>query len=197
MLGYQKGDNLQYFFINFTINKDTLKAIQIYKIQMDKEIIRLAKQLGSELKDKGLKIATAESCTGGGIAQAITEVPGSSAWFDRGFVTYSNQAKIQMLQVKQESLDDFGAVSEQVAIEMVEGALIYSEADIAVSVTGIAGPTGGTEQKPVGTVYIAKKENGMPASCKKHIFLGDRRKIRLQTVSMALKYCLLTAHVVD
>jgi len=197
VLDCQKDDSSQYFFIDFTINRGILKAIQIYKIKMDKEIIELAKQLGSALKDKSLKIATAESCTGGGIAQAITEVPGSSAWFDRGFVTYSNQAKIQMLQVKQESLDDFGAVSKQVAIEMVEGAIIYSAADIAVSVTGIAGPTGGTEQKPVGTVYIAKKEKGMPASCKKHIFLGDRRQIRLQTVSMALKYCLITAHIVD
>lgn len=173
------------------------KAIQLYKIEMDKEIIQLAKQLGWALKDKGVKIATAESCTGGGIAQAITEVPGSSAWFDRGFITYSNQAKIQMLQVKQESLDDFGAVSKQVAIEMVEGAIIYSEADIVVSVTGIAGPTGGTEKKPVGTVYIAKKEKGMPASYKKYIFLGGRRQIRLQTVKMALKYCLITSHIVD
>ncbi len=125
---------------------------------MNKEIIQLAQQLGRLLKEKDLKIATAESCTGGGIAQAITEVSGSSVWFDRGFVTYSNLAKIQMLQVKQESLDEYGAVSEKVAIEMVNGALINSVADIAVSVTGIAGPTGGTELKPVGVVYIAWKK---------------------------------------
>ncbi len=159
---------------------------------MDKEIIQLAQQLGQVLKEKDLKIVTAESCTGGGIAQAITEVPGSSAWFDRGFVTYSNQAKVQMLQVKQSSLDEYGAVSEKVALEMVKGALINSAADIAVSVTGIAGPTGGTKLKPVGTVYIAWKKEGAPASCKKYIFLGDRRESRQQTVSKALKNCLLS-----
>ncbi len=159
---------------------------------MDKKIIQLAKQLGLLLKEKDLKIVTAESCTGGGIAQAITEVSGSSAWFDRGFVTYSNLAKIQMLQVKQKSLNDCGAVSEKVAIEMVEGALVNCAADIAVSVTGIAGPTGGTEQKPVGTVYIAWKKEGALASCKKYFFLGNRREIRRQTVSKALKICLLS-----
>ncbi|MCF6203527.1 MAG: CinA family protein [Methylococcaceae bacterium] len=157
---------------------------------MNKEIIQLAQQLGRLLKEKDLKIATAESCTGGGIAQAITEVSGSSVWFDRGFVTYSNLAKIQMLQVKQESLDEYGAVSEKVAIEMVNGALINSVADIAVSVTGIAGPTGGTELKPVGVVYIAWKKNGTAARCEKHFFLGGRGQIRLQAVSYALNHCL-------
>ena len=127
---------------------------------MDNEIIELARQLGKVLKEQGMKIATAESCTGGGIAQAITEIPGSSAWFDRGFVTYSNAAKLQMLQVKQSTLDEFGAVSEQVAIEMVEGALMNSNADLAVSVTGIAGPDGGTNIKPVGTIYIAWQYKG-------------------------------------
>lgn len=157
---------------------------------MDKQITELSAQLGKALKQKGLMIATAESCTGGGIAQAITEIPGSSAWFDRGFVTYSNQAKVQMLQVKQKSLDDVGAVSEKVAIEMVEGALINSNADLAVSVTGIAGPDGGSDQKPVGTVYIAWKIKGEPASCNLHIFSGNRTQVRQQTVNHALKHCL-------
>ena len=153
---------------------------------MDKEIKEITRQLGKVLKEKGMKIVTAESCTGGGIAQAITEIPGSSAWFDRGFVTYSNNAKVQMLQVKQITLDNYGAVSEQVAIEMVVGALANSDADLAVSVTGIAGPDGGTEQKPVGTVYIAWGTDEGLIMCARHVFIGDRVAIREQTVKSAL-----------
>jgi nicotinamide-nucleotide amidase len=160
------------------MNKDSL---------MDKEIREIARQLGKVLKDKDMKIVTAESCTGGGIAQAITEIPGSSAWFDRGFVTYSNDSKVQMLQVKQSTLNKYGAVSEQVAIEMVKGALANSDADLAVSVTGIAGPDGGTEQKPVGTVYIAWGLKGGEVNCKRHFFLGNRAEVRRQTVKGALK----------
>ena len=157
---------------------------------MDKEIIEFARLLGGMLKQKCMKMVTAESCTGGGIAQAITEIPGSSTWFDRGFVTYSNEAKVQMLQVKQLTLEQYGAVSKEVAIEMVEGALSNSNADIAVSVTGIAGPGGGTEKKPVGTVYIAWKLKGENASCIMRSFSGDRTHIREQTVKCALKLCL-------
>ncbi len=158
---------------------------------MDIEIIELARQLGKVLKQQGMKIATAESCTGGGIAQAITEIPGSSAWFDRGFVTYSNTAKLQMLQVKQSTLEKYGAVSEEVAIEMVEGALKNSDADLAVSVTGIAGPEGGTEQKPVGTVYIACKIKGKDGRCLFKEFSGNRGGIREQTIQNALSICLI------
>ena len=122
---------------------------------MDNELFELAQQLGRLLKSKEKKIATAESCTGGWIAQIITEVSGSSAWFDRGFVTYSNAAKMEMLGVKPETLDNFGAVSAQTATEMVTGALAHSDADCAIAVTGIAGPDGGTAEKPVGTVFIA------------------------------------------
>ena len=157
---------------------------------MDKEIRELAKLLGGMLKQKCMKMVTAESCTGGGIAQAVTEIPGSSAWFDRGFVTYSNEAKVQMLQVKQSTLDQCGAVSKEVAIEMAEGALTNSDAGLAVSVTGIAGPEGGTEKKPVGTVYIAWKIKGENAVCVMQSFSGDRLHIREQTVKFALKTCL-------
>ena len=157
---------------------------------MDKEITELANQLGKHLKDHNMMICTAESCTGGGIAQAITEIPGSSAWFDRGFVTYSNTAKLQMLKVKQHTLDIYGAVSKEVAIEMVEGALRYSDAGLAVSVTGLAGPGGGTEQKPVGTVFIAWKKKGDIVNCVKQVFSGDRGQIRLQTVQYAIRCCL-------
>ena len=157
---------------------------------MNKEIINLAALLGQTLKDRNIKITTAESCTGGGIAQAITEIPGSSAWFDRGFVTYSNNAKVQMLQVKQQTLDEYGAVSEEVAKQMAEGALINSDADLAISVTGIAGPDGGSEQKPVGTVFIAWKLREQHAACNKQVFSGDRAQVREQTIQYALKLCL-------
>jgi len=154
---------------------------------MDKLIIELSTLLGERLKKKGLKIATAESCTGGGIAQAITEIPGSSAWFDRGFVTYSNLSKVEMLGVKQSTLEQYGAVSEQVAIEMVKGALINSDSDIAVAVTGVAGPGGGVEKKPVGTVYIANGKNEEKVVCKKYQFDGSRNNVRRMTIISALK----------
>jgi len=138
---------------------------------------------------------TAESCTGGGIAQAITEIPGSSAWFDRGFITYSNSAKVQMLKVKQSILDQYGAVSEEVAIQMVEGALVNSDADIAVAVTGIAGPDGGSELKPVGTVFIAWGVKDWNIYCGKYIFRGGRTTIRKSTVISALESCLKQVEV--
>jgi nicotinamide-nucleotide amidase len=157
---------------------------------MDKQIIELAILVGQSLVEKNLIIATAESCTGGGVAQAITEIPGSSAWFDRGFVTYSNLAKMQMLQVDQVVLDQHGAVSEEVAKQMVEGALNNSDADFAVSVTGIAGPSGGSEKKPVGTVYIAWGIKDEGVVCEKYFFSGDRSEVRKQTIISALKGCL-------
>jgi len=157
---------------------------------MDKGLMKLSKQLGRMLKEKNIKIATAESCTGGGIAQAITEVAGSSAWFDRGFVTYSNQAKVEMLHVHPATLEASGAVSEEVAIQMVEGALLNSNANLAVAVTGIAGPSGGSEQKPLGTVYIAWKYTKGDMNCIKQIFSGNRELVRQKTVHCAIKCCL-------
>lgn len=154
---------------------------------MDKAIIELSNRLGQLLLENKLMIATAESCTGGGIAQAITEISGSSAWFDRGFVTYSNQAKIQMLDVNPETLEKYGAVSEQVAIEMAQGAINNSHADIAATVTGIAGPTGGSDEKPVGLVYIGWKVKGFIEGCQLHRFTGDRSMIRQQTIYFALE----------
>ena len=154
---------------------------------MDTELLELAEQLGRSLKSKGEKIATAESCTGGWIAQIITEVPGSSAWFDRGFVTYSNLAKVQMLAVKPETLEKFGAVSAETAIEMVNGALANSDADCAIAVTGIAGPDGGTSEKPVGTVYIAWKSKSKGSKVIKKQLSGDRHQIRAQTVKIAIE----------
>lgn len=153
---------------------------------MDNELFELAQQLGQLLNSKGKKIATAESCTGGWIAQIITEISGSSAWFDRGFVTYSNAAKMQMLGVKPETLDKFGAVSVQTATEMVTGALAHSDADCAIAVTGIAGPDGGTAEKPVGTVFIAWADKNKDVKVVQKKLMGNRHQIRRQTVKIAL-----------
>lgn len=158
-------------------------------------MIEIANQIGAALKLKGWMIATAESCTGGGIAEAITAVPGCSAWFDRAFVTYSYQAKVEALGVQQSSLDEYGAVSEQVVQEMARGALVHSRAHVAIAVSGIAGPAGGTLEKPVGSVWIAwaTREsidaNGALNSkviSKRYLFSGDREDVRQQTVVKAL-----------
>jgi len=154
---------------------------------MDKQLFELAEQLGRWLKASEKKIATAESCTGGWIAELITEVPGSSAWFDRGFVTYSNPAKVQMLGVKKETLDRYGAVSAEVVKEMAEGALSNSEADGVCAVTGIAGPDGGTAEKPVGTVFIAWQWKHQSCRIIRKQFQGDRHEIRRQTVRVAIE----------
>ena len=153
---------------------------------MDNELFELARQLGQLFRLKGKKIATAESCTGGWIAQIITEVSGSSAWFDRGFVTYSNAAKMEMLGVKPETLDNFGAVSAQTAKEMATGALAHSDADCAIAVTGIAGPDGGTAEKPVGTVFIAWAYKNQDVKVVQKKLSGNRHEIRRQTVKIAL-----------
>ncbi len=154
---------------------------------METELLQLAAQLGRSLHENGEKIATAESCTGGWIAQMITEIAGSSAWFDRGFVTYSNAAKVQMLGVKPETLQQYGAVSAETAREMVNGALAHSEATCAIAVTGIAGPDGGTLEKPVGTVYIAWQSKHKATKVIKQQFSGDRHQIRAQTVKIAIE----------
>lgn len=142
--------------------------------------------LSRKLRLKGWKLATAESCTGGLIAAAITGLAGSSAIFDRGFVTYSNEAKHDHLGVSLNTLNQFGAVSREVASEMVMGLLDHSASDIAVSVTGIAGPSGGTDEKPVGLVYIGTAIKGGAPHVTKNIFEGDRAAIRAQAVDMAL-----------
>ena len=154
---------------------------------MDTELFELAEQVGHILKVRRKTIATAESCTGGGIAQAITEVPGSSVWFDRGFVTYSNTAKVQMLGVNPHTLEHYGAVSAETAAEMAAGALARSDAGVAVAVTGIAGPDGETPDKPIGTVFIAWVHKNGEAKTVKKKFAGNRRQIREQTVKSALE----------
>lgn len=154
---------------------------------MSARTLALAAALGGALESRGLKVATAESCTGGLVAGAITDVAGSSAWFERGFVTYSNEAKIDLLGVRAETLAAHGAVSEETAREMAAGALGRSRADLAVAVTGIAGPSGGTPQKPVGLVWLAWSRRGGTVTGAAHHFSGDRAAVREATVVAALQ----------
>jgi len=136
--------------------------------------------------DRGLRVATAESCTGGLIAAVLTETAGSSAVFERGFVTYSNEAKMDLLGVPAETLVSHGAVSEETARAMAEGALAASRADATVSVTGIAGPDGGSAEKPVGLVHFGAARKGKETSHLARVFPGDRAAVRAATVETAL-----------
>jgi nicotinamide-nucleotide amidase len=147
----------------------------------------LAAKVGALLKSHGMMLATAESCTGGGVAQAVTGVAGSSAWFERGFVTYSNLSKQQMLDVREATLRQHGAVSEMTVREMVAGALQHSAAQVAFAVSGIAGPDGGTAEKPVGTVWFAWGLKNGEAHAQRHQLGGNRIEIRDQAVHIALQ----------
>ena len=140
------------------------------------------------LKQKGERVCCAESCTGGMITAALTEIPGSSSVLSRGFVTYSNQSKIDMLGVKLKTLELHGAVSGQTVSEMASGAITASngEADYAIAVSGVAGPDGGNKEKPVGLVYICILKKGEVGEIKKYMFKGDRQSVRYQTVMKAL-----------
>jgi nicotinamide-nucleotide amidase len=147
----------------------------------------LIREVVHALKRQGLMLATAESCTGGWVAQVITSVAGSSEWFDRGFVAYTNLAKREMLGVSTTTLSRYGAVSEQCARAMAEGALTHSHAQVALAITGIAGPSGGTPEKPVGTVCFAWAVKRRDTISRKHVFTGDREAVRRQAVAMALQ----------
>ena len=152
----------------------------------DTELDRLARRVGEALAARGWRLASAESCTGGWIAEAVTAISGSSAWFDRGFVTYSNEAKMDMLGVSAQTLAEQGAVSETTVREMAEGALARSLADVAVAVSGVAGPTGGSAAKPVGMVCIGWAAKAAPTGSLTLHFAGDRAAVRRQTVVRAL-----------
>ena len=145
-----------------------------------------AQQLSKLLIANGLTISVAESCTGGSFSRALTSIPGASSYFDCGYITYSNQSKVEMLGVDIQTIKTFGAVSEEVAIEMVIGLATRSHSDIAVSVTGVAGPTGGTPEKPVGMVCFGFSYEGKTSSSTQ-LFSGDRVSIVSQSVSYALR----------
>ena len=153
----------------------------------DDELRRLAVDLGERLRAGHHMLVSAESCTGGWIAKTVTDIAGSSEWFDCGMVVYSYEAKQAMLGVRPETLETHGAVSRETAIEMVSGALVHSGASVAVAVTGIAGPGGGSEDKPVGTVWVAWKRRGGYALAEVFHFDGDRDAIRRQTVAVAMQ----------
>ena len=153
----------------------------------EEDITRLARVLGRACRRRDVDLVTAESCTGGEAAAAITRISGSSKWFERGFVTYTNLAKKEMLGVSRRTLGEHGAVSEEVAREMAAGALKQSRADVSVAITGIAGPTGGSRKKPVGLVYFGWGVRNGPIQTRVFRFGGDRAEIRRQSVAVALQ----------
>lgn len=153
----------------------------------DGALRRMAERVGETARELRLMLVTAESCTGGWIAKMLTDIPGSSGWFDCGMVAYSYEAKQALLGVHPQTLEQHGAVSRETVIEMVSGALVHSGAHLAVAVTGIAGPGGGTPEKPVGTVWIAWKRRGGYPRAEVFRFAGDRDAVRRQTVAAALE----------
>jgi nicotinamide-nucleotide amidase len=160
---------------------------------MDDDLTAAVRSVLDRARAAGLKIATAESCTGGLIAASLTEIPGSSDVFERGFVTYSNESKHELLGVPESVLLEYGAVSEPAARGMAEGALAHSRADIVVAVTGIAGPDGGSPEKPVGLVFIGAARRGESVIVERHLFTGDRAGIRRATVLRAQELMLSLA----
>lgn len=145
-------------------------------------------QLATVLRSKQAKLVTAESCTGGWLAQVLTSEAGSSDYFERGFVTYSNESKQEMLGVKATTVDEFGAVSEETAAAMAEGALVKSRADISVAITGVAGPSGGSDEKPVGTVCFGFASKSKATETITLYFEGDRTSVRNQAVEFVIKF---------
>ncbi len=154
---------------------------------MDTRLRDLSLDVGNTLSHLKLTVATAESCTGGWVAQVITQTSGSSGWFDRGFITYSNDAKVEMLGVHPDTIVEFGAVSQETVAEMAAGALVNSNAMISLAVSGVAGPGGGSPDKPVGTVCFAWCKLGEEPQTERRHFDGDRESIRYQAVVCALE----------
>lgn len=160
--------------------------MELSSVPTDAELAAWAMHVAADVQHRRLMLVTAESCTGGWIAKTLTDLPGSSAWFDAGVVSYGNDAKVSLLGVNPATLDRHGAVSEETALEMVSGALGRFGAGVAVAVTGIAGPTGGTPDKPVGTVWVGWQRRGGSPRAKRFHFSGDREAVRRQTVAAAL-----------
>lgn len=162
---------------------------------MTQIIYQLALELGQQLQKHHWKLVTAESCTGGGLAYFITEIPGSSDWIERGYVTYSNKAKQDSLNVPSALLNEFGAVSQETARSMAEGALKHSEAHVSVAITGIAGPSGGSPEKPVGLVWFGFAGIHTDTVTLRQYFSGDRHAIREQSIQFALQKLLEFIHI--
>jgi nicotinamide-nucleotide amidase len=157
---------------------------------MTEDIIQLAQHLGNKLSAKGWQITCAESCTGGGVGYAITSISGSSAWFKKGYITYANAAKQELLGVTERTLIEHGAVSAATVEEMAAGAAKHANAEVAVAISGIAGPDGGTPDKPVGTVWFGFFINGQSIS-QKQLITGDRQAVRIKAIEYALSSILV------
>lgn len=151
----------------------------------EQELKQLAEQLAACLQARGIKLASAESCTGGWLAKIITDIPGSSGWFCGSVVSYSNEAKQSLLGVSAQTLSEFGAVSGETVMEMTEGVFSQTDADVAVSISGIAGPDGGSEDKPVGLVWLSWGKRGKAVFAKPFNFAGEREDVRKQSVKQA------------
>jgi nicotinamide-nucleotide amidase len=163
------------------------------RLVADRDLYQLAEEVGRSARAAGRRIATAESCTAGWIAKALTDVPGSSAWVDSGYVTYSNTAKVRAVGVSERTLAEFGSVSEATVREMAIGALRASGVEMAIAVSGVAGPDGGTAEKPVGTVWFAlatAEAQGPATVSEQRLFSGDRDQVRRQAVEHALRLAL-------
>lgn len=160
----------------------------------EQELKDMAETLGECMTAKGVKLASAESCTGGWLAKIITDIPGSSLWFTGSVVCYSNESKTSLLGVNQSTLNEFGAVSGETVIEMVEGLFAHTDANVAVAVSGIAGPDGGSEDKPVGLVWLCWGKRDKSVYAKPYNFAGDRETVRKQSIAQALN-CLLDLQV--
>ncbi len=156
----------------------------------EQELRDLTEQLGECLKAKGMKLATAESCTGGWLAKIITDIPGSSAWFEGSVVCYSNESKHSLLAVGENILQEFGAVSGETVLEMSDGLFSHTVADVVISISGIAGPEGGSEDKPVGLVWLSWGKRDKSVYAEPYNFSGNREDVRKQSIKQALN-CLL------
>jgi nicotinamide-nucleotide amidase len=168
-------------------------AARVNAVLSDAALMAMAARLGEQCIRRGWMLTTAESCTGGWIAKVLTDVPGSSRWFERGYVTYSNAAKSELLAVAPRTLNEHGAVSAETVRAMASGALARSHAQLAVAVSGVAGPDGGTESKPVGTVWFAFAGPGETAATEVQRFAGDREAVRRAAVGHALRVLLAIA----
>lgn len=164
---------------------------------MPKQLSVLIEELAKLCLEKSLKVVTAESCTGGGVAFEITSLAGSSNWFERGFVTYTNLSKIEMLGVSKSAIEMYGAVSREVVIQMAEGAIKQSHGNVSLAITGIAGPDGGTPQKPVGTCWFAWASPYFATMCQQQLLGGDRKVIRTSAIQFSLEqlYKLIEEHL--
>lgn len=162
--------------------------VQKETAQMNNQLDDPAIELGQLLADTGLSLVTAESCTGGLVAKLITDVAGSSVWFDRAFVTYTNLAKQEMLGVSEAIIADYGAVSEETVRQMATGALAASRAQVAIAISGVAGPSGGSQEKPVGTVWFAWAYGDDSLVSERQLFTGDRQRIRQRAAEYAMRH---------